>query len=124
MNTFCQFLCRTSGQTEFDINKFSIGEIREGVQEFKNCTPLGKVVENSSAPPLHSQPKKKNKNILQSIFGFKDDEDEQENQDKINNDINNKKFVCEIILDIFFILYMYEYKYIQIMYYNIEVYCV
>ena len=48
-------------------------------------------MENSSAPPLHSQPKKKNKNILQSIFGFKDDEDEQENDQNKNSNSQIKK---------------------------------
>ena len=70
---FTQFICKKYNQKDFDINKISIGEIQEGVKDFKNCTPLGKVVDNSSAPPLQKQ---KKKSIIQSIFGFKEEEEE------------------------------------------------
>ena len=90
--TFSQFLCKKYNQNEFDINKFSIGEIREGIQQFKNCTPLGKVQENSSAPPLHQpQPKKKAKNIFQSFFGFKDEEEEEDDKNKNSTNSQIKK---------------------------------
>ena len=72
---FNQFLCKKSGISEFDINKFTIGEIREGIQQFTNSTPLGNSANptDSSAPPLiQNQDKKdKKKNIFQSFLGLK-----------------------------------------------------
>ena len=87
MNTFCQFLCRKSGQTEFDINKFTMGEIREGVQEFTNSTPMGRPSEDS-APPIAPKPEKKEKikNIFNSILGLKKNTKKEETQ---KNDENN-----------------------------------
>ena len=85
---FGQFICKKYNKNEFDINKFSIGEIREGVEEFKHATPLGKIVENSSAPPLQKQ---KKKNFLQSIFGFKDEDDDEENEQNKNSNSQIKK---------------------------------
>ena len=40
---FTQFICKKYNQKDFDINKFSIGQIREAIQDFKNNTPLGKI---------------------------------------------------------------------------------
>ena len=72
---FNQFLCKKSGISEFDINKFTMGEIREGIQQFTNSTPLGNSANptDSSAPPLiQNQDKKdKKKNIFQSFLGLK-----------------------------------------------------
>ena len=87
--TFSQFMCKKYSKKEFDINQFSIGEIREGIQEFKNTTPLGKISDSSSAPPLQKQ---KKKNIFQSIFGFKSEEDEEENSESKNAQSKKSEF--------------------------------
>ena len=76
---FTQFMCKKCNQKDFDLNNFTIGQIQESIEEFKTATPLGKVVDNSSAPPLQKQ-KKKNLNIIQSFFGIKT-EDSQKNND-------------------------------------------
>ena len=72
---FNQFLCKKSGIEEFDLNKFTMGEIREGIQQFMNSTPLGNSVKSidSSAPPLiqSQEPKKKKKNLFESFLGLK-----------------------------------------------------
>ena len=80
---FTQFMCKKCNQKDFDLNNFTMGQIRESVEEFKTATPLGKVVDNSSAPPLQKQ---KKKNIIQSFFGLKT-EDNQNN----DNNISQKK---------------------------------
>ena len=69
---FSQFICKKNNHKEFDLNNYTIGQIRESIQEFKNCTPLSKAIENASAPPLQKQ---KKKNILQTIFGLKSEEE-------------------------------------------------
>ena len=71
---FTQFICKKNNQKDFDLNNFTIGQIQDAVKEFKNCTPLGKVVNNSSAPPLQKQ---KKKNIFQSILGIRDEDENQ-----------------------------------------------
>ena len=78
---FTQFICKKYNQKDFDINKFSIGQIREAIQDFKNNTPLGKITNSSSAPPLQKQ---KKKNIIQSIFGFINEEEQKSNSPKKN----------------------------------------
>jgi hypothetical protein len=78
---FTQFICKKYNQKDFDINKFSIGQIREAIQEFKNNTPLGKITNSSSAPPLQKQ---KKKNIIQSILGFINEEEQKSNSPKKN----------------------------------------
>ena len=77
--SFGQFLCKKYNKNEFDINKFSIGQIREAIQDFKNNTPLGKITNSSSAPPLQKQ---KKKNIIQSILGFINEEEQKSNSPK------------------------------------------
>ena len=81
--SFTQFLCKKTGKTDFDLNQFTMGEIREGINDFVNSTPLGKSVD-SSAPPLMPKPEKKGKdsNIFQSFFGLKKDEKEKKKEDK------------------------------------------
>ena len=85
---FTQFLCKKAEQSDFDLNKFSMGEIREGIQEFIHSTPLGKSTD-SSAPPLIQKPERKGKgikkNIVQSFFGLKINKPEEK---KINNSQN------------------------------------
>ena len=76
---FTQFICKKYNQKDFDINKFSIGQIREAIQDFKNNTPLGKITNSSSAPPLQKQ---KKKNIIQSILGFINEEEQKSNSAK------------------------------------------
>ena len=78
---FTQFICKKYNQKDFDINKFSIGQIREAIQDFKNSTPLGKITNSSSAPPLQKQ---KKKNIIQSILGFINEEEQKSNSPKKN----------------------------------------
>jgi len=78
---FTQFICKKYNQKDFDINKFSIGQIREAIQDFKNNTPLGKITNSSSAPPLQKQ---KKKNIIQSILGFINEEEQKSNSTKKN----------------------------------------
>ena len=78
---FTQFICKKYNQKDFDINKFSIGQIREAIQDFKNNTPLGKITNSSSAPPLQKQ---KKKNIIQSILGFINEEEQKSNSPKKN----------------------------------------
>ena len=68
---FNQFLCKKSGISEFDINKFTYGEIIEGIKEFTNSTPLGKSIYVSAPPILPSQEKKEKKNIFKSFLGIK-----------------------------------------------------
>ena len=68
---FNQFLCKKSGISEFDINKFTYGEIIEGIKEFTNSTPLGKSIDVSAPPILPSQEKKEKKNIFKSFLGIK-----------------------------------------------------
>ena len=81
--SFTQFLCKKTGKTDFDLNQFTMGEIREGINDFVNSTPLGKSVD-SSAPPLMPKSEKKGKdsNIFQSFFGLKKDEKETKKEDK------------------------------------------
>ena len=79
---FTQFICKKYNQKDFDINKFSIGQIREAIQDFKNNTPLGKITNSSSAPPLQKQ---KKKNIIQSILGFINEEEQKSNSPKKMN---------------------------------------
>ena len=87
---FTQFLCKKAEQSDFDLNKFSMGEIREGIQEFIHSTPLGKSTD-SSAPPLIQKPERKGKdikkNIVQSFFGLKMNKSEVK---KINNSENSE----------------------------------
>ena len=82
--SFTQFLCKKTGKSDFDLNQFTMGEIREGIQDFINSTPLGKSVD-SSAPPFIEKPssqKGKEKNIFQSFFGIKPDESKEDNSKK------------------------------------------
>ena len=83
--SFSQFLCKKTGQTEYDIEKITMDEIIEGVQEFTNSTPLGKESGSDvSAPPIvqNVDKKEKKKNTLfKSILGLKN---------KIKNQINNE----------------------------------
>ena len=83
--SFSQFLCKKTGQTEYDIEKITMDEIIEGVQEFTNSTPLGKESGSDiSAPPIvqNVDTKEKKKNTLfKSILGLKN---------KIKNQINNE----------------------------------
>ena len=81
---FTQFMCKKCNQKDFDLNNFTIGQIQESIEEFKTATPLGKVVDNSSAPPLQKQ-KKKNLNIIQSFFGIKTEDNQK------NNDLDKSK---------------------------------
>ena len=76
---FSQFMCKKNNLKEFDLNQITLNELIESIQEFKNTTPLGKIIDNSSAPPLQKQ---KKKGILSSFFGLKSDEDEKK---KINS---------------------------------------
>ena len=69
--SFNQFLCKKAGIAEFDINKFTLGQIREGIQEFTHSTPLGKSTDSSAPPILPNVEKKEKKNIFQSILGIK-----------------------------------------------------
>ena len=94
---FNQFLCKKSGISEFDINKFTMGEIREGIQQFTNSTPLGNSSNpiDSSAPPLiQNQDKKgKKKNIFHSFLGLKNKikkEDKKKEAEPQNPNTNSK----------------------------------
>jgi hypothetical protein len=69
---FTQFLCKKTGQSDFDLNKFTMGQIREGIQEFIHSTPLGKSID-ASAPPLQKNEKKKG--IIQSFLGISNKND-------------------------------------------------
>ena len=73
---FTQFLCRKLDKTDFDLNNFTMWEIRDGVKEFINSTPLGNSLD-ASAPPLQNQAKKKEKkkNIFQSFLGINKNKD-------------------------------------------------
>ena len=95
---FKQFLCRKSGIKDFDINKFTIREIREGINEFTNSTPLGKSSSDASAPPLQENPlKKEKKNIFKSIFGKKNNiKDESKNKSNNDYNVNNDNKAPEI----------------------------
>ena len=64
---FTQFLCKKFGKKDFDLNNFSMGEIREGIQEFINSTPLGKSVD-ASPPSLLQKSEKKEKKIFLNLF--------------------------------------------------------
>ena len=83
---FTQFICKKSNQKDFVISNYTIGQIKDFIQEFKTSTPLGKVI-NSSAPPLQKQ-KKKN-NIIQSFFGIKN-EDEKNNNSNLQSQKKNE----------------------------------
>ena len=68
--SFTQFLCKKTGQSDFDLNKVTMGQISEGIHEFIHSTPLGKSVD-VSAPPLHKSDKnEKKQNIFESILGI------------------------------------------------------
>ncbi len=83
---FSQFLCKKSGKSEFDLNNFSMAEIREGVAEFIHSTPLGKSV-NASAPPLQKVEKKdKKKNILESFLGINNEKKDNKKKEDNNYD--------------------------------------
>ena len=83
---FSQFLCKKSGKSEFDLNNFSMGEIRDGVAEFIHSTPLGKSV-NASAPPLQKVEKKdKKKNILESFLGINNEKKDNKKKEDNNYD--------------------------------------
>ena len=77
---FNQFLFKKCGKQDFDLNNFSMGEIRDGIAEFINSTPLGKSVD-ASAPPLLQKPEKKEKkkNILESFLGINNGKNEEKN---------------------------------------------
>ena len=107
--SFSQFLCKKSGLIEYDIDKITMDEIIEGVQEFTNSTPLGKDSEpDASAPPIVQNAEKKEKkknNLFKSILGLKNkikkqpnnedknkDKDKDQDQDKIDKPINSKDF--------------------------------
>ena len=93
--SFSQFLCKKSGQTEYDIDKIPMDEIIEGVQEFTNSTPIGKVPEyDASAPPIvqNVDKKEKKKNtIFKSILGLKNKIKKQVNNEDKNKDKDNDK---------------------------------
>ena len=38
-------MCKKCNQKDFDLNNFTMGQIRESVEEFKTATPLGKVID-------------------------------------------------------------------------------
>ena len=79
---FSQFLCKKSGKSEFDLNNFTMGEIRDGVAEFINSTPLGKSI-NASAPPLQKiEKKEKKKNIFESILGINNEKNDKKKEEK------------------------------------------
>ena len=85
---FTQFLCKKLNKTDFDLNSFTIGEIREGVNEFIHSTPLGKSVD-ASAPPLQNHPKKeKKKNIFETILGLNKDKDKEKKEKEKNEQKN------------------------------------
>ena len=99
--SFSQFLCKKSGQTEYDIDKIPMDEIIEGVQEFINSTPIGKESEpDASAPPIvqNADKKEKKKNTLfKSILSLKNkikkqvnNEDKNKDKDKVDKPINSK----------------------------------
>ena len=97
--SFSQFLCKKSGQTEYDIDKIPMDEIIEGVQEFTNSTPIGKESEpDASAPPIvqNADKKEKKKNTLfKSILTLKNKikkqvNNEDKNKDKVDKPINSK----------------------------------
>jgi len=80
--SFTQFLCKKFQQNDLDLNKITMTEIRESVQEFINSTPLGKSID-ASAPPLQKQEKKKN--IFESFLGIKlNSNKDEKKQNKIN----------------------------------------
>ena len=80
--SFTQFLCNKFQQNDLDLNKITMTEIRESVQEFINSTPLGKSID-ASAPPLQKQEKKKN--IFESFLGIKlNSNKDEKKQNKIN----------------------------------------
>ena len=93
--SFSQFLCKKSGQTEYDIDKIPMDEIIEGVQEFTNSTPIGKEPEHDvSAPPIvqNVDKKEKKKNtIFKSILGLKNKIKKQVNNEDKNKDKDNDK---------------------------------
>ena len=68
--SFNQFLCNKSGDKEFDINKFTMNEISEGIKEYLNSTPLGKTSDVSAPPLIEKTEKKEKKNIFKSILGI------------------------------------------------------
>jgi hypothetical protein len=93
--SFSQFLCKKTGQTEYDIEKITMDEIIEGVQEFTNSTPLGKESGSDvSAPPIvqNADKKEKKKNTLfKSILGLKNKIKKQvNNEDKVDKPVNSK----------------------------------
>ena len=74
---FIQFLCKKLNKADFDLNNFTMGEIREGINEFIYSTPMGKSVD-ASAPPLQNQAKKeKKRNIIESFLGINKDKDNE-----------------------------------------------
>ena len=74
---FTQFLCKKLNKSDFDLNNFTMGEIREGINEFIYSTPLGKSVD-ASAPPLQNQVKKeKKRNIIESFLGINKGKDNE-----------------------------------------------
>jgi len=101
--SFSQFLCKKTGQVEYDIDKITIDEIIEGIQEFTNSTPLGKEPElDSSAPPIVQNAEKKEKkknNLFKSFLSLKnklkkqpnnEDKNKDKDKDKIDKPINSK----------------------------------
>jgi len=100
--SFSQFLCKKTGQAEYDIDKITMDEIIEGIQEFTNSTPMGKESEkDASAPPIVQNAEKKKNNLFKSFLGLKNklkkqtnnedkNKDRDKDKDKIDKPINSK----------------------------------
>ena len=95
--SFSQFLCKKTDQNDFDLNKFSMTEISEGIQEYINSTPLGKSIDSSAPPLLQKQDKKeKKKNFFESFLGIaknkikKDDKNDSQKESKLIDKPDNK----------------------------------
>ena len=101
--SFSQFLCKKTGQAEYDIDKITMNEIIEGIQEFTNSTPMGKESEkDASAPPIVQNAEKKKNNLFKSFLGLKNklkkqtnnedkNKDRDKDKDKIDKPINSKE---------------------------------
>jgi len=97
---FSQFLCKKTGQAEYDIDKITMDEIIEGIQEFTNSTPMGKESEkDASAPPIVQNAEKKKNILFKSFLGLKnklkkqtnnEDKNKDKDKDKIDKPINSK----------------------------------
>ena len=98
--SFSQFLCKKTGQAEYDIDKITMDEIIEGIQEFTNSTPMGKESEkDASAPPIVQNAEKKKNILFKSFLGLKnklkkqtnnEDKNKDKDKDKIDKPINSK----------------------------------